>query len=260
MGDKTAKGRVLEWLEKSGYPLEMEVAAVLHEQGFSITPSYIYTDEDTGKNRELDILATKKEVMGFSHVGFVIECKSTPNPWTVFKSKSSSNPASSLIGLNLHTETANSAIERLRSNPSNIKWALQRYEPLGYGLRESSSGHNDSAYSICLSLVKASTSWLSSPSLANPRIAFAFPILVVDAPIFECTLNEKHEIVLDEVDESFFIFSPPLSGQPSCVIRIINKSLLRSFAKYADDLATEIHSELENELDAWVKSLKRNRS
>ena len=255
MSDKTAKDRVHEWLEKSGYPLEMEVAALLHARGFSVTPSFIYTDDESGKNREIDILATKSDKMGFTHAGFVIECKSTPNPWVVFKSTDSSTFASTLVGLSLHTETADSAIERLRATSSNILWSVQRRH-LGYGLREASSGQNDSAYSACTSLVKASKAWLSSPRVASPRIAFAFPVLVVDSPIFECSLNEKHQIDLVEVSESFFVFSPPVAGQTSCLIRIVSKPLLQHFSKYAADLANDVHQEIKPEFDAWVKSIK----
>jgi hypothetical protein len=226
---------------------------------FYNTILYLY-DDDSGKNREIDILATKSDKMGFSHAGFIIECKSTTNPWVVFKSKGASSYANTLIGLNLHTDTANSAIERLLSNPNNIKWRLQKRDDFGYGLREASSGQNDSAYSICTSLIKASRSWLSSPRVANPRVAFAFPILVVDAPIFECRLNDDHQIALHEVSESMFVFSPQISGHSSCLIRIVNKSLLKQFSSYANDLAADIHEELEHELNAWATSLKRPNS
>lgn len=256
MGDKTAKDRVMEWLDKSGYPLEMEVAAVLHEKGFSVTPSFIYTDDDTGKNREIDLLATNKEVMGFTHVGFVIECKSTQNPWVVFKSKNKDEYVNLSLGLGLHTETAKPALDRLRSEPGNIKWLIQRRGIFGYGLREASSGQNDSAYSISVSLARASGAWLSSSSLASPRVAFAFPVLIVDAPIFECSLDDKNKITLNEVQESFFVFSP--SGQPSCVIRVIHRCLLREFAAYADELSKEIHKELRTDLDIWLRSLGKN--
>ena len=237
----------------------MEVAALLHSKGFSVTPSFIYTDDESGKNREIDILSTKSDRMGFAHAGFVIECKSTPNPWVVFKSADSSTFANSLVGLSLHTETANPAIERLRSNPNNITWQLHRRD-LGYGLREASSGQNDSAYSVCTSLVKASKSWLSSPRAASPRVAFAFPILVVDSPIFECRLDEQHKTVLTEVSETFFVFSPPTAGSTSCLIRIVGRTLLQHFAKYAADLATDVHRELKPEFEAWSNSLKKSRT
>jgi hypothetical protein len=260
VNDKTAKDRVREWLEKSGYPLEMEVAATLHGSGFSVTPSFIYTDEDSGKNREIDILATKSDNMGFSHVGYVIECKSTPNPWVVFISNASSALVGPMAGLTLHTETAEPAIDRLRSNPRNSKWWLHRQGELGYGLRETSAGQNDSAYSICTSLIKASRSWLCSPRVAKPRVAFAFPILVVDSPIFECSLNEKHEITLREVHESLFVFSPPIAGHSSCLIRIVTRKLLDYLARYTLDLANDVHNELQYEFKAWADSLKKPRT
>ncbi|WP_440975052.1 hypothetical protein [Pseudoxanthomonas winnipegensis] len=256
MSEKTAKNRVHEWLEKSGYPLEMEVAAHLHSNGFSVTPSFIYTDEETGKNREVDIVASKSDKMGFTHAGFVIECKSTPNPWVVFKSTDTNNLGGSLIGLSLHTETAEPALRRLRSNPSNIMWSLQRRN-IGYGLREASSGQNDAAYSVSTSLVKASKAWLSSPRVARPRIAFAFPILVVDSPIFECSLDDKHQIVLTEVSESLFVFSPPISGQTSCLIKIVGKELLQQFSNYATELAGDVHKAIQPEFNAWAKSIRR---
>jgi hypothetical protein len=259
VSDKSAQDRVREWLHKSGYPLELEVAAVLHSKEFSVTPSFIYSDEESGKNREIDIVATKSDKMGFSHAGFVIECKSTPNPWVVFKSRDSSTFANSMVGLTLHTDTAGPAIERLRSKPSNVKWRLQRRE-VGYGLREASSGQNDSAYAVCTSLFRASRAWLSSSRVASPRVAFAFPVLVVASPIFECSLDDNHQLVLEEVRESSFVFSPPAVGQPSCLVRVVSKALLKHFSEYAAALAQDVHLELEHEFNIWRESLRRPRT
>src|SRR5690606_1515391 len=141
-----------------------------------------------------------------------------------------------LVGLSLHTDTAVPAIERLRAILSNLKWRLQRRE-VGYGLREATSGQNDIGYSTCTSLIKASRAWLSSARVASPRVAFAFPFLIVAAPIFECSLDDKQQLVLQEVNESSFVFSPAAVGQPSCLVRVLNKVLLESFAAYATGLA-----------------------
>ena len=71
---------VREWLERSGFPLEMQSAAAFRQAGFEVRQSSHYIDPENGKDRELDVLATDPDYIGVVQIHFVIECKSGKKP------------------------------------------------------------------------------------------------------------------------------------------------------------------------------------
>jgi hypothetical protein len=84
------KKKVKSWLESQGYPLEMYVAKKFAEFGFDIGQSVYYKDIETGKSREIDVIAFKyfNSYGVWFNLAFVIECKlSRDKPWIVFKNK-----------------------------------------------------------------------------------------------------------------------------------------------------------------------------
>lgn len=51
--DENLKERVSDWLEKQGYPLEMEVALAFQKEGFTVSLSDWYKDFNSGESREI---------------------------------------------------------------------------------------------------------------------------------------------------------------------------------------------------------------
>lgn len=81
-------------IEKSGFPLEIEVSSILKEDGWEILPSSPYIDQDERKWREIDIKAYKSADIG-SHgksikpyrltLALIIECKKSEElAWVFF--------------------------------------------------------------------------------------------------------------------------------------------------------------------------------
>lgn len=64
---------VEEFLTKTGFILEMEVAELLIKKGYSVNVNRYFHDYDENKNREIDIIASKK--IGEIKVFLIIECK-----------------------------------------------------------------------------------------------------------------------------------------------------------------------------------------
>lgn len=82
--------KVEKWILKNGYPFEMKVAQAFKSEGFHVSQSILYKDNDLNKYREIDIIAhTNKLVNGvWINLTYVVECKkSTDKPWVVFKNK-----------------------------------------------------------------------------------------------------------------------------------------------------------------------------
>jgi hypothetical protein len=76
--------KLLAWLEKQGYPLEMKVAAQLRlKTQLHVRQGWHYQDPETAQSREIDIIATGSELHGFAAVHFAIECKAPNKPWMI---------------------------------------------------------------------------------------------------------------------------------------------------------------------------------
>ena len=76
-------GKVKEWICTSGFSLEMEAANAFRAAGFDVTQSAIYSDPQTAKGREIDVLARDPDFVGIITISFVLECKSSTKPWVV---------------------------------------------------------------------------------------------------------------------------------------------------------------------------------
>ena len=80
------------WLNRGGYVLEMEVAAVCARQ----SPTYLeqgfrFSDPDTGKEREGDVIASfaLEQSLATEHsLTLIFECKNTTAPWVGFVGRS----------------------------------------------------------------------------------------------------------------------------------------------------------------------------
>jgi hypothetical protein len=57
--DSPTKEEILKCLTKSGYLLESRLVASLENNEFFVEPNQVILDENTGKSRELDIIAEK---------------------------------------------------------------------------------------------------------------------------------------------------------------------------------------------------------
>jgi len=81
------KRRIIEDIEKSGYPLEIKSTLILESMNWHVLNQEGYLDIETAKWRSIDILAHKNlDVPNSSiyerlHVSLVIECKKSSKPW-----------------------------------------------------------------------------------------------------------------------------------------------------------------------------------
>ena len=81
------KNKVLDWIKKTGFPLEMEAASAFRSAGFGVRQSFTYTDPQSEKGREIDVLAQDPDWMGVIEISFVLECKASSKPWVVLTSE-----------------------------------------------------------------------------------------------------------------------------------------------------------------------------
>jgi hypothetical protein len=75
------KTKVEEWISKEGYPLEMQVAQIFQEAGYSVTQSDYYEDFETGKHREIDVTASRLSTPELQYIfqPCRVECRIGPS-------------------------------------------------------------------------------------------------------------------------------------------------------------------------------------
>ena len=81
-------------IERSGFPLEMEISSILKEDGWEVLPSSPYLDKDEGKWREIDVKAYKSASEASQDtsikpyrltLALIIECKKSDEfAWVFF--------------------------------------------------------------------------------------------------------------------------------------------------------------------------------
>jgi hypothetical protein len=91
--------RVLDWLEKQGYPLEFRTARAFQDAGFGVRQGTHYRPEE-GPPREIDVIGDVIAERGesFLRIAYYVECKYTKGrPWVVLSSRSASMAPSACI-------------------------------------------------------------------------------------------------------------------------------------------------------------------
>jgi len=203
--------QITDWLNKTGFPLEMEAASAFRDAGFDVRQSATYADPQSDKGREIDVLAMDPDLIGIIDISFVVECKSSTKPWVVFTSDDALRNYNRLFAFGVTSDAAQKALSArtakgLRSGLPKLGQFLERPSRGGYGFRQAMSGDSDAAYTASIGALKACLGvTLDSPS-ALPRLAFAFPVIVVNTPLFECVRKPDGQLELTSVESSEFLF------------------------------------------------------
>ncbi len=249
--------KVLEWVKKTGFPLEMEAAAAFRDAGFEIRQSYSYPDPQSDKGREIDVLAIDPDFIGVIEVSFVLECKSSKKPWVVLTSEDALANYNRLFAFAVTSEAAKKSLVSRLPKFGTLEPYISRSSHGGYGFRQAFSENNDSAYATAIGVIKACAGAARDRKESKiPCLSFVFPIIVVDSPLFECSLKNDGDLKLKEVEESEFLFSARIPDHVGTCIRVIKKGQLKTFAEKAKILANTIRSELKSDEDAAFNELK----
>lgn len=254
--------KVLEWIKKTGFALELEAASAFRAAGFEVRQSFTYPDPQSDKGREIDVLAQVPDIMGIIEIYFVLECKASSKPWVVLASESTLENYSRLSAFAITSEAAREAIaKKIISNDSGKPNYLQRSSRCGYGFRQAFGSNDDAAYAATIGALKACSGLVKdriTPTI--PRLAFAFPVIVVDSPLFECSLKGDGELHLQEVEESDFLCSAYIPDVVGCCIKVIRKELLSKYATEAKQLEITIRQSLKDEEDSAIKLTGLNKA
>ena len=244
--------KVKEWIEKTGFPLEMEAASAFDREGFEVIQSYIYADSQLEKSREIDVYARDPDVAGVIDIGFVLECKASTKPWVVLKQSTGPVQYNMLHSFAL---TSQAALDRLvtRIFKPPIPEYVQAGATAGYGLRQAFADDGESNGAVCLPLLKVGTEIVRNNGVPQlPRHAFCFPALIVSSPLFECTLLANGELSVAEVESSSFLLQAHIPQTVGCKVSIVTRRHLPAFARQARELAQTIRTDWQFVQDAYI--------
>jgi hypothetical protein len=65
----------------------MQTAAAFRAGGFEVRQSSHYVDPESGKGREIDVVALHPDVYGAVEIAFIAECKTSKTPWCLLSSQ-----------------------------------------------------------------------------------------------------------------------------------------------------------------------------
>ena len=242
---------VIRWFGETGFPLEMHTARAMRQGGFSVESSAVYSDPETSKSREVDVLAWKRDATAVFANLFPIECKASKKPWVVLTSP---NQEYSFGGLwiGTYTKAARSAFGPKVLDFVRIYGEVFGGFTGGFALKQAFGGDQDPAYSACISLLKSCRSLCDSKD--ESEISFAFPTIVVDTPIFELDQCPDGIVSVREVPFSHFNFSAHLDEYTKLVIHVVSKSALPDHAAKCALLFERYQTLFSEEIIALFKS------
>lgn len=239
------RNKVLDWISKSGFPLEMESAKAFRKAGFEVRQSATHLDFEERKGREIDVLASDPDWIGVVEINYVLECKSSDKPWVVLMADNTLDYYNRALAFSVLSSDAKEAVFADWRADGVFKELLEKPSRCGYGLRQALGGQNDKAFSAAISVLKACVGLTNDRRDSNiPRYAFAFPVIAVDTPIFECSLLDNGELDLVEVQDSEFLFSAHLPHYTSSCIKVLKRDCLDEYALKSKKIADTIRGAL----------------
>lgn len=258
--------RLKTWMRDTGFPLEMEAAHAFRKAGFQVKQSSLFPDPQTGDGREIDVLVDDQDLIGIMNISFVIECKATKNgatrPWIVLRSEDALASFNRALAFSIASPGAHTALIEAALSDGMVSRRYLRADAGGYGFRQAfidtQSGNDkkvgkdslDRGYGAAMSVLKACHRIVfNGESLKT--FDFAFPVIVVDAPLFECALDSNGALSLSRVEQSEFLFSAYIPKQVSTCITVVTKDALPTFAANAWVLTKALREEFGNSASAY---------
>ncbi|WP_158715918.1 hypothetical protein [Streptomyces sp. NRRL B-24720] len=216
--------RVQKWLSEQGYPLEMRVAQLLGAAGAGWDHGRVYRDPITEKVREIDLVGYFDPPYSKKHglsVHVVFECKHTRDkPWVLFCSNPPYTPAG-FVGATPGTERAVDALRlAAEEHPSILEMDILRPKALtGFNLVRTHTDNQDAAFHAMRGVSTSATSVAEEIGKYGHAVIY-LAVIVVDTPLFECTLpTGRDETKLRRIDRGFLVYpSEPGSRIPVHVV------------------------------------------
>jgi hypothetical protein len=257
--------RIRKWLEEQGYPLEMKVARLFQEAGFSVSSAEYYVDPEEGKPREIDVIASMATtISGVSfQLAYTVECKSSKkSPWVCFRAGRKQQREPSIGFLARHaTAQGRDLLTELSCNPDVTTGRLFHLpDDYAYGIANVREKGVDLPYQAILGARKAAQSLIAHydqiQKLPNAvhTVCIAFPLIVVDTLLFNCELGNTGDTEITETSSQTVLrtgFDTYYS-----IVEIAASSALKEFIESRAAVMANFLRRLEGRIPATLQQLE----
>jgi len=253
------KNKIIEWLNKKGFPFEIECSKKFKSKQFICQHSLHYTDLETEKSREIDICAYKQINIGnFSfNVSFLIECKDSETPWLAIKSTNSikaEDYSSNIIGTK-NTRFLKRAIGK--SDLRTFTYNISPDEMVAHHIQQiTTKGSKDMAYE---GVQQALSCALSLRAKANEsHLAFAnlyIPVVITSSPIY--SLDTDSEMNEENLIEEKFLKLTNVNSFSDTPISIVHLVAGDHLQEYCDLVEAEFHV-MGNKMQKEITQISKN--
>jgi hypothetical protein len=143
---------------------------------------------------------------------------------------------------------------------NSLPWIVKSGK-LGFSITQAFSEGQDITYGATLSTVKASMSLYNeneNNKIYKIPFFFVFPVIVIDAPLFECYLDRDNRVSIQEINEGVFYFDVKIEDYSGICIRVVTERALDVFIKDIRETSDFILLNLKEEIEVeWVNWQKR---
>ncbi len=247
-GGKPLPERILEWLKSQGYPLEMRVARDLRAAGFAVTQSDFYRDPHSSTTwREIDVSARyvrmNREGYGYRSVQYLVECKHpSRTPWILLAGGGGlAGPAR--VSQRIINSGSAQLLDRLAQRQDVQTCSIfELAQHRAYGIRTALSDRSstqDVPYQAVMAAASAAVAAADEADTVSRDGYFVLhltmPVVVTDAPLFMCWLDERGDLVVEDITEADLVWRHGISGQPHTIVRILHSSQVAAWAQSSVD-------------------------
>lgn len=230
--------KIIEWFNKTGYPFELWAEALFSKYGFSVESGHLYEDQESDETRELDLVATigwtsKKQRMDFG-LNLLVECKKSDKPFIILRSTNSTKPE---VNVGSYYNVQDMPLGAYYFVNSNSRIPLPGRSSSGFKLVQGFVTGDETPNKAAYTLIKSFNAWRKielddvGSYIKDNYNSLTLPLLVVDAPLFELSIDQSGEVRLQRIDSGIVDHLSHLSRAPHTPfpIPVIQKAALETY-------------------------------
>lgn len=235
----TINKKIADWLEKQGYPFEMFVAQQFKKLGFSVNQSVFYKDDESGKFREIDVIAyANREINGvWFNITFIVECKvSNDKPWIIFNGENMYQ-SRGYIYERYMTNNWRLLFNDLDdvNNKDTIK-AINMFDVkdklIGHSITQAFTEGHDVTYAALNGVTKSSIYFMNKTNESRRKTCNIYiPIIAIDGLLFSAILEKNGKIKIDQICDSKLVWRRSYDNHSIVLVEIITKDAILEQAK-----------------------------
>jgi hypothetical protein len=259
-----------DFIEKSGFPVEVNVIHSFESFGFQSLPSVVYDDPGTGDSGEVDVFAFREvsESGAYFRLSYIVECKrSLTVPWLLFRYQNGGVSVDPFYR-SLFTPMSRGMELLMHRFAADWKDRLHLTDPLaGVASRVRDAKENqDVAYKAVSAVVRGSRIQIAATSAAHEaatrdRSSIPFevvrPAVVFAGPLFFCDFQPDGRFGLTETQRGSVLVSGSGISSGKVLIDVVTVAGLPDYLteqrETAEQLMTVVRTPLKKEAEFWAR-------